>query len=193
LEGPHDGIRHLRGGGGPAQVGSSNRAGAEYALHGTKDARGHVFLADAVQKIARAQARMSLKLDDVEGKLEAGLQELRQQQKQGNDDDDDGLDPVLDAVDLLEEAARTARRGGDETLATGIAGIGARLSTFLGDAGVSRVGAAGVPPDPRLFRVVGTEPGHPAGVVTRVVRAAVLSGDKVLREGEVLIAARGDT
>ncbi|MDP2340271.1 MAG: nucleotide exchange factor GrpE [Deltaproteobacteria bacterium] len=170
---------------------SASLADVSTTLASTATSAEIATLTDVVQKMSRAQARISLKLDDVEGKLEAGFTDLRNGQAAGGDDLP-RLDPVLDAVDLLEEAARSARLGGDPALAAGIASIGARLGTFLEDAGVARVGAVGAAPDPRLFRVVGTESSdeREAGVITRVVRAAVLSGDKLVREGEVLIAAK---
>lgn len=156
-------------------------------------------VADAMHKVARVQARMSLKLEDLEGKLEAGFQELRLHNSSRSPADTGvlpKLDAVFDAVDLLEEAARTARASGNSALSEGIASIGLRLVEFIEQVGLSRVGATGVPPDARLFRVVGAEAGgqtHPAGVITRVVRAAVVKGNKIVREGEVLIASKGET
>ena len=143
-------------------------------------------VADAMHKVARVQARMSLKLEDLHNSSRSPA--------------DTGvlpkLDAVFDAVDLLEEAARTARASGNSALSEGIASIGLRLVEFIEQVGLSRVGATGVPPDARLFRVVGAEAGgqtHPAGVITRVVRAAVVKGNKFVREGEVLIASKGET
>jgi hypothetical protein len=47
----------------------------------------------------------------------------------------------------------------------------------------------GIAPDGRHFRVVGVQPqpGDPEGLIARVVRAAVLQGEQVVREGEVLV------
>ena len=146
-------------------------------------------LAELVQKSSRAQARASLKLEDIESKLEAGFAETRKERAQLKESASD-LSPVLDALDLLHEAARMTRGGGNDALAEGLAGISARLTSFIEHAGLLRQGAAGDKPQGRLFRVVGTEAdaGRAPGVITRVIRAAVTRGDQIVREGEVLIA-----
>ena len=98
-------------------------------------------VADAMHKVARVQARMSLKLEDLEGKLEAGFQELRLHNSSRSPADTGvlpKLDAVFDAVDLLEEAARTARASGNSALSEGIASIGLRLVEFIEQVGLSR-------------------------------------------------------
>lgn len=149
-------------------------------------------LTDLVQKTSRAQARISLKLEDIESKLEAGFQEARMDRKALAQTANAPVDltAVLDALDLLQEAARTAQGGGNDALAGGITGISLRLSSFIERAGLTRQGAAGEQPDGRLFRVVGTEAQADCspGAITRVIRAAVTSGDRIVREGEVLVA-----
>lgn len=147
-------------------------------------------LADAVQKSSRAQARLLLKLEDVDGKVEAGFEEMRQRQTKPMAAVVPRVDPILDAVDLLAEAEHAARERGDAALADGLAGIGRRLAEFIEDQGMSRRGAVGEIADARLFRIVGTEAAAlPAGAITRVVRAAVVAGDKVVREGEAIVAS----
>ena len=61
-----------------------------------------------------------------------------------------------------------------------------------GAGGAGAADGSGEAPDGRLFRVVGAEPSAalPEGVVARVVRAAVLRGDEILREGEVIVTRR---
>lgn len=160
----------------------------ENALSCTARAADVDALAEAVQKTARAQAKLSLKLDDIEGKLEAGLDDLRRVRTATPAGPD--VDAVLDAMDLLEQAERTARREGSAALADGIAGIGRRLGGFVEQQGLSRKGSVGEMVEARWFKVVGTEPAPlPPGAITRVVRAAVLAGDAMVREGEAIVAA----
>jgi len=148
-------------------------------------------LLEAVQKSARAQARLALQVEDLERKLEGGLAEWRGSLS-AQKGDAPGVAPgtelhwdeLLDARDLLEEAARVA----DPVLASGLAGVMERLDRFLSRAGLRRLASLGHPPDGRFFRVVGTQP-HPnlaEGAISRVVRAAVLRGEHLVREGEAI-------
>jgi hypothetical protein len=149
-------------------------------------------LLDSVQKSSRAQARLALHVEDLERKLEGGLAELRgslSALRGRAAGDSPGVGPrwdeLLDALDLLGEATLLA----DGALASGLAGVAARLERFLAQAGLSRLAPLGQPPDGRLFRIVGTQP-HPSlveGAVVRVVRAAVLRGEHLVREGQVII------
>ncbi len=76
----------------------------------------------------------------------------------------------------------------DVALASGLAGVVARLERFLAYSGLTRLAPIGHPPDGRLFRIVGTQPHNsiPEGIVVRVVRAAVLRGEHLVREGQVI-------
>jgi molecular chaperone GrpE (heat shock protein) len=149
-------------------------------------------LADAAQKSARAQARLTLQVEDLERKLEGGLAELRNalgvlQKGLASGAHAGGAPPwdeLLDALDLLDEAIRLV----DPAFVPGLMGVVARLGSFLSHAGLTRLAPLGHPPDGRLFRVVGTEP-HSSlveGSIARVVRAAVLQGEHLLREGEAI-------
>jgi molecular chaperone GrpE (heat shock protein) len=148
-------------------------------------------LLEAVQKSSRAQARLALQIEDLDRKLEGGLAEWRNSsaQKSAATGLSAGPEPlwenVLDALDLLDEATRLA----DPALAPGLAGVTDRLVRFLAHSGLTRLAPLGHQPDGRLFRVVGTQP-YPSnlveGDVIRVVRAAVLRGEHVVREGEVI-------
>ncbi|MFY0566373.1 nucleotide exchange factor GrpE [Archangium lansingense] len=151
-------------------------------------------LLDAVQKSSRAQARLSLRVEDLERKLEGGLAELRgslsslRGATSGNSSSgsEPPWDDLLDALDLLEEASRVAA---DEALASGLMGVAARLERFVTASGLTRLASIGHIPDGRLFRIVGTQP-HPSfaeGAIARVVRAAALRGERLIREGEAII------
>jgi hypothetical protein len=148
-------------------------------------------LLDAVLKSSRAQARLALQVEDVDRKLEGGLAELRGSlfSRQGAApgsavEDEPRWEELLEALDLLDEATRVA----DSALAPGLAGVAARLEGFLAHSGLTRLAPMGAPPDGRLFRVVGNQihPTLPEGAVARVVRAAVVRGEQLFREGEVI-------
>lgn len=151
------------------------------------------LLLDAVQKSSRAQARLTLHVEDLERKLEGGLAELRgslSSLRSATSGNSSGREPpwdeLLDALDLLEEASRVAA---DAALASGLMGVAARIERFLTSSGITRLTSIGHIPDGRLFRIVGTQP-HPSfaeGAIARVVRAAALRGERLIREGEALI------
>lgn len=155
-------------------------------------------LADQIQKGARAQARVALQLEDVERKLEAGFEDLRSTLARSSSSAPvpDRLEWALlfDALDLIGEARRAAAHQAP-SLGDGLAGIVDRIDRFLAQGTYRRVWAEGAPVDPRQFRVVGTvvQPEIAPGAVARVVRAAVLSGDRLVREGEVLVAEAAPT
>lgn len=148
-------------------------------------------LGETVQKLLRAQARLGLKLEEIERKLEGGLEDLRgalpRAEKQSAEA---GLTDVLDAIDLLCEVK------GQPTLppdcAAGLAGVVARLDRALAQAGLLRYGEVGQPADGARFRIVGTEDlsDLAEGVVTRLVRHAAMRGPLLIREGEVLVNRR---
>lgn len=152
-------------------------------------------LLEFAQKSSRAQARCGALIEELERKLEGGFEELRQAVQSASGA---SVQPPLpweelwDALDAIENAGRvpgsTLPAGVDE----GLRRVLARLERFLAHAEMSRVVPVGDRPDGRLFRVVGTleQPDLPEGVVARVVRAAIVRGDRVVREGEVLINRR---
>ncbi len=154
-------------------------------------------LADQLQKLARAQARAAMRLEETERKLEAGFDDLRGEvralSRQGGSGApaaaDLAWDPLLDALDLLGEAERHAATDAPQ-FASGLAGIRSRIEAFVHQSGLTRLVAEGVPTDGRLFRVVGTAPRAdlPEGSIVRVVRAAVRRGERLIREGEVLVS-----
>jgi hypothetical protein len=148
-------------------------------------------LAEALQKSARTQARLTLQVEDLDRKLEGGLAELRSSlsSRKGTVpgvpfEAEPRWNELLDALDLLEEAIRLA----DQASASGLVGVKSRLVSFLERSGLTRMAPLGQPPDGRFFRVVGTE-AHPSlaeGAVVRIVRAAVLREGHLLREGEAI-------
>lgn len=149
-------------------------------------------LQEAVQKAARSQARTAARVESLEAKLEGGLAELRGavgSAAAAAPAEPPRLDLVLDALDILDQARRVFLAQGQGPAERGLAGVSERLERFLAANGITRLAKAEGPLDGRVFRVVGTvdRPDLPAGTPAEVVRAAVLSGDRVLREGEVLV------
>jgi molecular chaperone GrpE (heat shock protein) len=148
-------------------------------------------LAELLQTSLRAQARLALGLEDLERKVEGGFEDLRRavaEAARGAEAADAGSwDDVLDALDVLGHAMAAAA---DPAILAGLRGVEERLERSLARAGIVRHGAAGARPDGRLWRVVGTElrSDLPAGVVARVVRAAVTRGGLLVREGDVVVS-----
>ncbi len=152
-------------------------------------------LRTSVQKVARAQAKLSLRLDEVVERLADNHRELLARlDTRAPEPSDETPTDLLDALDRLDEAARSL---GAEHLALGegLAGIAARLERELARQGIVRHAGVGEVPDGRRVRIVGTEPRDdlPDGVITRVVRAAATRGDRLIREGEVLINEQSPT
>ena len=139
-----------------------------------------------MQKSARTRAWLGLRLDDIERKIEGGfanLQEtLRRSALAGPAHQAEGWvwDDLLDAMDLIEEAVQTVSSQRDPAMSDGLRGVLVRLERFLAQTQLERLGVPGTLPDGKLFRVVGTEhmPEFAEGVITRVVRAAVLRGER---------------
>jgi len=153
------------------------------------------------KKLARAQSRQGLQLEELERKLEGGFSGLRTQLDAltvmsraltVSPDTVKAWDPLLDALDALDAASLDAGALGAESLRDGLRGVRARIEGFLSQNGLRRVAASalGTVPDGKYLRVIGVEDRHegPEGVVVRVVQAAVLVGSRVLREGSVLVA-----
>jgi hypothetical protein len=151
-------------------------------------------LLSLMQKSARTRAWLGLRLDDIERKIEGGFASLQETLRRSvlvgsaHQAESWAWDDLLDAMDLIEEAVQNASSQGDPAMADGLRGVLIRLERFLAQAQLERLGVPGTPPDGKLFRVVGTEhmPEFAEGVITRVVRAAVLRGERVVREGAVL-------
>jgi molecular chaperone GrpE (heat shock protein) len=158
-----------------------------------QEAKDERELLESVQRLTRAQAKLAMRVEELDNKVEGGFADLGARlsdaRKPASPQDVD-WDELLDAVDVLAAAVHHA--DGNPALAQGLEGVLAKIERFLAQLGIERRAPAGAPPDGRLFRVVGAEPSAalPEGVVARVVRAAVLRGDQVLREGEVIVTRR---
>ncbi len=145
-------------------------------------------IATRLQTVARAQSKLSLRVDELAGEVASNHEQLLGELVLRARD----LDDILDALDRLDDAARAL--GPDQAgLAQGLSAIADRLDRHLRRTGMIRHAELGVEPDGRRFRVVGSEAcgDLPDGVITRVVRSAATRGDELVREGEVVINRAG--
>lgn len=135
---------------------------------------------EALKKLARSFGRTSLRVEEIERKLDAASVTPPERD----------LAALFDALDLLDRAAESLDRAAAPELAAGLDGVHARLVRHLNAEGFMRVASRGAAPDGTLVRVVGTiETAEAAdGLVVGVVRAAIKCGDRVVREGEVITA-----
>ncbi|HTP27817.1 MAG TPA: nucleotide exchange factor GrpE, partial [Anaeromyxobacteraceae bacterium] len=141
----------------------------------------------------RAQAKTTARIEALESKLEGGFSDLRSELgTSGRGTAGPDLEEVLDALDILDEASRTLEDGGNAPAAEGLRGVADRLQRFLARAGLTRIAKPPSVLDGRIFRVVGVVERHDLadGTPAQVVRAAALAGDRLIREGEVLVNRR---
>jgi hypothetical protein len=145
-------------------------------------------MAESGQRTSRSLAKLGLRLDELERKLEGGFAAQASAARPAPKTFE-GLHDLLDAMDSLDAAcASLAEDEKARAVREGLRGVLVRLDRAVRAAGAARHADVEVAPDPRLFRVVGTveqSTGEP-GLVVRVTRAAVTSGTAILREGEVL-------
>lgn len=143
-----------------------------------------------LQTVARAQSKLSLRLDAIAEQMASNHSELlaRLGEPPPRPTNHASHEGVLEAIDRLDDAARSI--GADQrALAEGLEAIADRLARVLAASGIVRHASIGGAPDGRHVRVIGTERRDdlPDGVVTRVVRSAATWQTELLREGEVLV------
>lgn len=149
------------------------------------------------QKAARAQMRVSVQLESVERKTEAGFTDLRSMVDRlsaallaPQDPRNRIWSELLDAADALAAAIETTAIDSTPELRTGLQAVAARLDGALSHAGFAREREAvlGRPPDGARFRIVGAhpDPSLPEGSASRVLRSAVTHLGVLIREGEIL-------
>jgi hypothetical protein len=144
-------------------------------------------LTDLLQKTARAQARLGVRLESMESKLEGGFADLRSIVESPNATRDAG-DPLpweelFDAADALDAAAALVGQQGNPELAGGLTAVRRRIEVFLDAGGFERITALDRTWDGKLFRVVAEVDDEGS---ERLVRAAIRRADAVFREGEVV-------
>jgi molecular chaperone GrpE (heat shock protein) len=154
-------------------------------------------LLESVQKLARAQAKLSVRIEGFESKLEGGFGEIRaglaEMSSRASSAGSLNWNELLDSMDVLEEACRSVEERGEREVVSGLRGALERLDRFLSEqGGLSRVDQTNGTLDGKIFRIVAVDErlGPPDSVITRVVRAAVLRGDELIREGELIVNRR---
>lgn len=149
-------------------------------------------LLEQMQKLGRSNARLSLRVEDLEKKVEGGFAELRGHLTTPRPTDQQRPDELFDALDALDEACLNTRQLQPE-LADGLDRVARRLEQVALKQTYVRIRPHGQSPDGRLFKVVGGlfAPELAPGLVARVVRAAITARDgSTVREGEVLTSRK---
>jgi molecular chaperone GrpE (heat shock protein) len=152
-------------------------------------------LLEGLQKQSRTLVKQGARLDASLGALDArvgALHDVLKASPASAAPTAIRLDDVFDALDALDEARRLV----DEPhLSVGLSRVSERLCRFCERAGYTRLAPVGELPDARLLRVVGTE--HDTGIgtgrITRVVRAAIVAGTTLVREGEAILSQESGT
>ena len=154
-----------------------------------------VEFTDLLTKATRSATRQGLKLDELQSRMDAGFDDLRQALRSRpsatKPPDIDWL-PLCDAADLLTDLALQALSAGNRGLGEGLLRVLGRLDGQLAVGGIARHTGLGQPPDGRLVQVVTAEarPDVPPGLTIRLVRSAVLRGQQLVRAGEVVVSAQ---
>jgi len=149
---------------------------------------------ESVLKLSRAQAKQGLRVEGLENKLEGGFTEMRSEfaslAERDSSESSFNWSDLLDAMDTLEKACRSLEQREERDISAGLRGAIGRMERFLFEqAGISRINQTDGAPNGKLFRIVAVDGGlGPSdSLTTRVVRAAVLRGDKLMREGELIV------
>lgn len=140
---------------------------------------------EAIARLGRAAAKQSAGVEARLEALEAGVRSAEERSQGANLPSE-----ALDALDALDQAIE---RSSQPAMAEGLAGIREKMERHLGELGYRRLGRRGERPDPKIMKVVAVEadPEVGSGRIARVVRTAVLSGTVLLREGHVIVSAKG--
>lgn len=156
-------------------------------------------LLEVLRRSARAQTKLTLRLDESVATLSGQITALRPSLDALSGHAAPAANAVpppiswsglLDAMDMLQHAIDSLAPTRADGVDQGLTLVLVRLDRFLTQNGISRLGARGETVDGKLFRVVGTvsDPSLPSGTIVRVVRAAATRDGEIVREGEVLTA-----
>jgi molecular chaperone GrpE (heat shock protein) len=147
----------------------------------------HRELLDGISKQSRLLARLALRHEDMEKKIEGGFGELRSARASaGPDDASESLEEVFASIDALGGLARS----GEGALGDGLRMTVRRLERYLEARGVVAIGADGETIDARAYEVVGTveRPGAADGTIVERPRIAYRKGDRIVRMGTAVVA-----
>lgn len=144
-------------------------------------------MAEQLLKLSRAQARIGLRFDELQSQVDTGFASLRGPVAPADLAKGADLAPLLDAMDLLDDLA--GQHPGE--LGEGLQMVVQRLNQMVVGHGLQRASLLGRMVDGRLAEVNATVavPGVASGIVVRVVRAPVLRGLSVFRQGAVVVSS----
>jgi molecular chaperone GrpE (heat shock protein) len=146
-------------------------------------------LLEASRKQARTSAKQAARseglLEQTSQELVALTQAVSKLNASAKRDEPDYTE-LFDALDGLDMAQGLCA---EPALSEGLSLVARRIERFCARQGYARSVTPGQKPRADWVRVVGVEPSAmAAGCITRTVRAAVLCGDRVVREGEVIVS-----
>jgi molecular chaperone GrpE (heat shock protein) len=147
---------------------------------------------EAMQKQARAAAKQGARFEVALGALEERVTSVAARLEQRVAPVPVASAPipeaVFDALDGLDVARALAD---DPHLAEGLSRVADRLERWCASQGYRRLSGLGAAPNARLMRVAGTEPRRDLapGLVSRVVKAAIVRGEELVREGSVIVSS----
>lgn len=147
-------------------------------------------MTEQLLKLSRAQARIGLRFDELQSHVDAGFVSLRGPAAPAELAKGADLAPLFDAMDLLDDLA--FQHPGE--LGEGLQMVVQRLNQMVVGHGLQRAALLGRMVDGRLAEVNATVavPAVAAGVVVRVLRAPILRGLSVFRQGAVVVSS-GDS
>lgn len=119
-----------------------------------------IELQEVAAKATRTATRQGLKLDELQSRMDAGFDDLRQSvRNKPTETKPPQIDwlPLCDAADLLTELALQALTSGNRGLGEGLLRVLERLDGQLAVGGIARHTGLGQPPDGRLMQVVAAE------------------------------------
>lgn len=158
-------------------------------LHAATGGERHREILDGLSKQGRLLARLALRHEDVEKKIEGGFGELRAVRPPSSPDDaPESLEEVFASIDAIGGLARS----GEGALREGLEMTARRLERYLAGRGILPVGATGESVDARAYEVVGTveRSDLPDGVVVERPRVAYRRGDRIVRTGTAVVTKR---
>jgi molecular chaperone GrpE len=137
------------------------------------------------EKFVRATA-------DLDNYKKRALRERQDATKYANESLIEKLLPIVDNFEAALTAANSPQGGNIDSLRTGINMIYTQLRSFLSDAGVEEIDAAGKPFDPNLHEAVSQQPSAdaPEGQVLQQMRKGYRFRDRLIRPAMVVVAKK---
>jgi molecular chaperone GrpE (heat shock protein) len=155
----------------------------------------HQDILDGIGKQGRLLARLALRHEDMERKIEGGFGELRAtRMSAGAEETPESFEDLYASIDALVGLAQSDASGlaHSEALREGLDVTIRRLLRYLAGRGVTPIGAAGELVDAQAYEVVGTveRPELPAGAIVQLPRIAYRRGGQIVRTGAAIVNRR---